>query len=307
VDIPTDMKLEDDKDEILEKALHKARKIKQKENLIAEIVKATPVKSDPDEGLDNGNIILNATAEFCRTLGDIPTYGKSGNREETEELIDYEKDIKDEAEVDEVEEEEKTGWNSVDPNETHEVAQIVPQEVQILDEEPDVSTGMGAALKLAMSKGYLDKEQNKRPSNSRLAHLQAKHYSIEDKTYGDEGDRANRRERYTGPIMEFKERDGFKPNVKLEYIDDDGHILNSKEAFRYLSHKFHGKGPGKNKIEKRIKKSLQEQLMKKMSSTDTPLGTLNMLQAKQKETQSPFVVLSGNKQTQSTVISKTRR
>lgn len=307
MDIPTDMKLEDDKDEILEKALHKARKIKQKENLIAEIVKATPVKSDPDEGLDNGNIILNATAEFCRTLGDIPTYGKSGNREETEELIDYEKDIKDEAEVDEVEEEEKTGWNSVDPNETHEVAQIVPQEVQILDEEPDVSTGMGAALKLAMSKGYLDKEQNKRPSNSRLAHLQAKHYSIEDKTYGDEGDRANRRERYTGPIMEFKERDGFKPNVKLEYIDDDGHILNSKEAFRYLSHKFHGKGPGKNKIEKRIKKSLQEQLMKKMSSTDTPLGTLNMLQAKQKETQSPFVVLSGNKQTQSTVISKTRR
>lgn len=47
------------------------------------------------------------------------------------------------------------------------------------------------------------------------------------------------------------------------------------------------------------------QLMKKMSSTDTPLGTLNMLQAKQKETQSPFVVLSGNKQQQQ--ISKTRR
>jgi len=28
--------------------------------------------------------------------------------------------------------------------------------------------------------------------------------------------------------------------------------------FRYLSHKFHGKGPGKNKIEKRIKKAEQE-------------------------------------------------
>jgi len=95
--------------------------------------------------------------------------------------------------------------------------------------------------------------------------------------------------------------------VKLEYIDDDGHILNSKEAFRYLSHKFHGKGPGKNKVEKRIKKGVQEQLMKKMSSTDTPLGTLHMLQAKQKETQSPFVVLSGNKQQQQTSISKNRR
>lgn len=50
------------------------------------------------------------------------------------------------------------------------------------------------------------------------------------------------------------------------------------------------------------------QLMKKMSSTDTPLGTLNMLQAKQKEMQSPYIVLSGSKHTHSsTAISKTRR
>lgn len=38
------------------------------------------------------------------------------------------------------------------------------------------------------------------------------------------------------------------------------------------------------------------QLMMQMSSTDTPLGTLNMLQAKQKETNSPFIILSGGKQ-----------
>lgn len=29
--------------------------------------------------------MLNSTAEFCRTLGDIPTYGKAGNREEEED------------------------------------------------------------------------------------------------------------------------------------------------------------------------------------------------------------------------------
>lgn len=69
------------------------------------------------------------------------------------------------------------------------------------------------------------------------------------------------RDRYCGPIQDFKEKETFKPNVKLEYIDDDGHILNSKEAFRYLSHKFHGKGPGKNKVEKRIKKGIQEQVI----------------------------------------------
>lgn len=125
--------------------------------------------------------------------------------------------------------------------------------------------------------------------------------------------------------MEFREKETFKPNVKLEYIDDNGRVLNAKEAFRYLSHKFHGKGPGKNKIEKRLKKMEQDgvrnsitilwinanviffslQLMMKMSSTDTPLGTLSMLQQKQKETQTPYVVLSGSKQNHaSTSISK---
>jgi len=45
-------------------------------------------------------------------------------------------------------------------------------------------------------------------------------------------DKFGRRERYSGPTSEFKEKDGYKPNVKLDYIDDDGHVLNAKEAFR---------------------------------------------------------------------------
>lgn len=34
-----------------------------------------------------GSIVLNSTAEFCRTLGDIPTYGLSGNRDEDAQEI----------------------------------------------------------------------------------------------------------------------------------------------------------------------------------------------------------------------------
>ena len=34
-----------------------------------------------------GSIVLNATAEFCRTLGDIPTYGQAGNRDEDEQEL----------------------------------------------------------------------------------------------------------------------------------------------------------------------------------------------------------------------------
>ena len=35
-----------------------------------------------------------------------------------------------------------------------------------------------------------------------------------------------------GPVTEFKDKDGYKPDVKLEYVDDEGRKLNAKEAFR---------------------------------------------------------------------------
>jgi len=62
-----------------------------------------------------------------------------------------------------------------------------------------------------------------------------------------------------------------------------------------LSHKFHGKGSGKLKTEKRQRKVLEDKLMEKMSSTDTPLNTLSKLQSKTKELATPYLVLSGNK------------
>ncbi|KAJ8687858.1 hypothetical protein QAD02_023653 [Eretmocerus hayati] len=247
----------------------------------------------------HGNIVLNSTAEFCRTLGDIPTYGQAGNRDENvQEFMDFEMDEVKQEELDDDEMNGRGAWNAVEIDNSS--LEPVALEAAILDAEPSLDQGVGGALKLAMSKGYLEKEDAGRPSASRFAHLQAQKYSIEDKSYGDD-DKFGRRDRFSGPTSEFREKEGFRPNVKLEYIDDDGHLLNAKEAFRYLSHKFHGKGPGKNKVEKRMKKSEQECLMKRMSSTDTPLGTLTLLQAKQKETQSPFIVLSGSKQMQTCV------
>ena len=41
------------------------------------------VKKEPDSP-SRATIVLNATSEFCRALGDIPTYGQAGNREEIE-------------------------------------------------------------------------------------------------------------------------------------------------------------------------------------------------------------------------------
>lgn len=181
----------------MEKILSKTRRLKQKESLITKSLTSEEaeqsVKMEMGSDDENGeisskdnNICLNATAEFCRTLGDIPTYGMSGNRDEDAgDMMDFEHEILEPEEP--IEEKRSTGgtWNSVDPD-----LEIIVEEksnemteVAILDEEPDVGSGMGAALKLALSKGYLEKEELNRPSNTRMAHLQAKNYSIEDKAY----------------------------------------------------------------------------------------------------------------------------
>ena len=149
-----------------------------------------------------------------------------------------------------------------------------------------------------------------------------------------------------GAVTDFKEKEGYKPEVKITYVDDKGRQMDAKEAFRYLSHRFHGKGSGKKKTEKRIQKYQEElvtfltlvpvnayrcllfkfrtvhnhltiqtntktsdcfrsvfvcltvigfhyQMMRSMSSSDTPLGTASLLEDKLKKEKLPYLVLSG--------------
>lgn len=43
---------------------------------------------EEEAGEESGSaIVLDATAEFCRTLGDIPTYGLAGNRDHDAEIM----------------------------------------------------------------------------------------------------------------------------------------------------------------------------------------------------------------------------
>ena len=89
-------------------------------------------------------------------------------------------------------------------------------------------------------------------------------------------DKNARRDRFqSGPITDFKEKEHYRPEVKLEYMDDNGRNMNEKEAFRYLSHRFHGKGSGKNKTEKRAKK-VAEQDVRDIDQTNA-LDTLTSL------------------------------
>lgn len=89
-----------------------------------------------------------------------------------------------------------------------------------------------------------------------------------------------------------------KPRVMLSYTDEHGNQLTPKEAYRLMSHKFHGSKPGQNKREKQIRRMLEERRMRNiqaMHSNDTPLASTAALRAETRKLASAHVVLSGSK------------
>lgn len=81
--------------------------------------------------------------------------------------------------------------------------------------------------------------------------------------------------------------------IKLNYTDESGHELTPKEAFRLMCHKFHGKGPSKNKRELRLRRQLQNMRLQQMANDDTPLGSSSALRNETRRTGVAHVVLSG--------------
>lgn len=291
---------EDEAEQELQKQLEKQRKLKQKQLLkdsgekVAEQLKMISKTGKDNETEKKNNIVFNATSEFCRTLGDIPTYGLSGNREDQEDIMDFEEqEEKDDAGDSDSDMDENVGWSTVNLDEEQKSTDFATASATILDEEPIVNSGLAAALLLCKNKGLLDTQMQKvarvKATKGALPNV---NYCIEDKMGFD--DKYSRREEYRGFTQDFKEKDSYKPDVKIEYVDESGRKLTPKEAFRQLSHRFHGKGSGKMKTEKRMKKLEEEALLKKMSSSDTPLGTVALLQEKQKSQKTPYIVLSGS-------------
>jgi len=70
--------------------------------------------------------------------------------------------------------------------------------------------------------------------------------------------------------------------------------MTQKEAFRRLSYRFHGKEPGKNKQEKKIKKISEEKRRKNMRDDDTPLMSVSAMKKALHKTGQAFVIMDGN-------------
>lgn len=153
-------------------------------------------------------------------------------------------------------------------------------EDEILDNEPKVSRSMTDTLKLISQKGA----DNTQRFVGRAKDKQLKADEQLDVEAVDSRE-ANSKE-------ENKDKWDFS-HIKLDYKDRRGRDLTQEEAYRVLSYRFHAKGPGKKKMEKRLLSLKRDMKARTSSVTDTPTGWVASMKKEQAKTQQPFVLLSG--------------
>jgi U4/U6.U5 tri-snRNP-associated protein 1 len=186
-----------------------------------------------------------------------------------------------------------------------------------LETEATLDNGLGATLNLLKQRGLVKHDEeasNNELHRSRGAFLQArklreaeadhkaKVQRERDRNSGKMAGMSNR-ERENAAQWSNQQRDQwesreqaklfeqhYKPDVKLSYVDELGRTMNQKEAFKHLSHAFHGKcapfstiwrmltrflgkGSGKQKTEKRLKKIDEEKKREATSTLDSSQAT----------------------------------
>lgn len=176
-----------------------------------------------------------------------------------------------------------------------------------LEEEQSLTSGLGSTLSLLRSRGVIKNNEDINDKNSLYRARQQ--FITEARLREHDSDaraRAQReRDRATGKHqgMSTREREEqarwqnehraqqssvaaaaafnkeYKPDVNIKYVDDSGRVLNQKEAFKHLSHQFHGKGSGKQKTEKQIKKIEEEQRREAKSVLDSSTDNRGMQRA----------------------------
>ncbi|KAH8149478.1 uncharacterized protein LAJ45_06558 [Morchella importuna] len=165
-----------------------------------------------------------------------------------------------------------------------------------LEEEMTMSRGVGATLAMLNQRGLLKRDEEAENKVQLLrdrqnfnvqkrlreveAEEKAKSQRLRDRQSG-KFDRMSAREREEHARWENKQRDlqeardlqtrfkEYRPDVNLQYKDEFGRDMTPKEAFKHLSHQFHGKGSGKAKTEKRLKKIEDEKKREATSSLNT--------------------------------------
>ncbi|KAJ5217033.1 SART-1 protein [Penicillium chermesinum] len=288
-------------------ALKKRKKMGVEEiaRRIREEQSQTPMEvEDGEENTAESGIILDDTENFVDRLDNLgpEERPKRATSRKPSEARDDEDEDDQTADVD-----MERSYNDVESGDDsqervrHGSEQANPKlSVTGLEEEASLDRGLGATLAMLRQRGIV-----KTPASSDATALTRSRQEFVHKKHllEEEAERRARqqreRDRNSGRLagMSAREREEharrenqqrelqdarqiaeafnreYKPDVQLKYVDEFGRSMNQKEAFKQLSHQFHGKGSGKMKTEKRLKKIEDEKKREAMSTVDSSQNT----------------------------------
>ncbi|CAN1169719.1 SART-1 family protein DOT2 [Linum perenne] len=283
----------DEEDDDLHKSVERARKLaleKQKDVLVgpeavarlAATLKSNQVTDDQNAATEEGQegkVVFTEIEEFVWGL----QFDEDAQKDDTNDVF---KDEDDAIVVSHEEGEVMADGLKEEANEAVKDEDTTMEDVKevagdgIIHEVP-VGKGLSGALKLLHDRGTLKESINWGGRN--MDKKKSKLVGIVDNDDGKGKEKKNK----------DKDMDRFE-HVSLERTDEFGRTLTPKEAFRIISHRFHGKGPGKMKQEKRIKQFQEELKLKQMKNSDTPSLSVQRMRETQAQLKTPYLVLSGH-------------
>jgi U4/U6.U5 tri-snRNP-associated protein 1 len=286
----------------------KKRKRQRPEDIAREIQEegsATPAEMDADgaeAAEDEPGLVIDETSEFVANL-QRPTTTDPKPAPTIQKSVE----IGDRADSEESDVDMKQTYNDVEDEEAllarlrREGSTATPDLTTTgLEAEATMDQGLGAAFNLLKQRGLVktadmgDINALHRDRQRFLAEKQRRETEAEQKARvqrerdrnSGKLERMSAREREEHARWENKQRDQlesrqmadvfnreYKPDVQLKYVDEHGRSMNQKEAFKHLSHQFHGKGSGKQKTEKHLKKIEDEKKREAMSALDASQAT----------------------------------
>ena len=288
-----------------QKALRKRKKTRPEDiarQVRGEASTPQPEVLESTENVDANALVLDETTEFVQNLGtrvgDTAEGGARRKRQKSSHFSEITKSIGSTPDADE-DGDVDMGQSYAEAAEAEDVLDRSESRAHStgitdtgLEAEKTVDQGLGATLALLRQRGLVTHTE----ADDKNAHYRDLQKFLVDKRKAEvDGDRqrklARERERGSARWNAMTPRDReewarkqntnadmsesrrladifnkeYKPNVELNYVDEHGRQMNQKEAFKQLSHQFHGKGSGNTKTKKYLDKVEAEK--KKMAES----------------------------------------
>ncbi|TIC02590.1 hypothetical protein E3Q16_03436 [Wallemia mellicola] len=300
-----------------EKLKKKSARQRKPEDIAAEIKNLEEFDKHDDKAKEGG-LEFDDTSEFIRTVQLAPQQEAFESKVKSEPLseIDLAPPTAEVGEDMDVVVEDVDGIRQQQEQDEETVERVKSESPSVPSEmaQPQPGKGLGGILASLKQQGQIEtltpeqreKERVQQNNTKFLAEQRMKEIIREEEKLRIRNDHTKtqaqrdfeNRQRDAKSAQEDKEafERNYKPSVDIKYFDETGRSQSTKEAWKYLNYKFHGKGQGTKGREKALRKVENERKQLAMTSGETPLNMMSSFQARQEATGSAHMVLSvGNR------------